>query len=535
MQLAKPEEMRELDAATIEEYGISGAVLMENAGRAVVRYILEAYEDVEDLKVAVLAGAGNNGGDGFVIARNLIPYVDKVTVYLAANADDIQGDAALNLKIYRKLDGTLVEIPDDKAFAEHKTAMEHADLWIDALLGTGLNAMLKPYAADLIKFLNECDAEIISVDIPSGLNGATGTPQRSAVKADATVTFGHAKLGHVLYPGHEYCGKLYVADIGIPQAVSNKKRLCNNLLTAGIVQNYLKDRKPDAHKGDSGHSVIVSGSLGKAGAAVMCAKACLRTGAGLVTVAVPENITSHVASQLTEAMVAPMPVDDKPTATGDKSGMMAFTAYEHILRAIYCNQVMAVGPGLGQSEDMQKLMFGLISNTFIPIVIDADGLNNIAHDLTMLNNKKAPVVITPHPGEMARLLKMTIPKVNANRVELSREFAKTWSVTVVLKGAATVVAWPDGQVFINSTGNSGMATAGMGDVLTGMITAFISQGMAAEKAACTAVYLHGAAGDSLFEKTPLGFLAADLIKRIPKERENLMNLLIEKSDLQRVY
>lgn len=535
MLLAKPEEMRDLDTATIEEYGISGAVLMENAARAVVRYMLESYEDLEELDVAVMAGGGNNGGDGLAVARGLMPYVNSVTVYLAAKAEALTGDAALNLSIYQKLEGELVEIADEKAFAAHKADMELADLWIDALLGTGLNAMLKPHAANLIKFMNESGAEIVSVDIPSGLNGATGAPQRSAVNAGATITFGHAKLGQAVYPGREYCGELYVADIGIPQAASSKKRLRNNLLTAEIVQGYLKDRKPDAHKGDAGHAVIVAGSMGKAGAAVMCAQACLRTGAGLVTVAVPENITDHVAGQLTEAMVAPMPVDDKPVATGEKSGMMAFTSYEHILRAIYCNQVLAVGPGLGQSDDLRKLMFGLISNTFIPIVIDADGLNNIAHDLTMLNNKKAPVVITPHPGEMAKLLKMTIAKVNANRVELARTFAKTWSVTVVLKGAATVVAWPDGQVFVNTTGNSGMATGGMGDVLTGMITAFISQGMPAEKAACTAVYLHGAAGDSLFEKTPLGYLASDLIKRIPKERENLMNLLIEKSDLERVY
>lgn len=535
MEIVKPEEMRELDRMTIEDFGIAGTVLMETAGRAVVRFIVESFEDLDDLNIAVLAGKGNNGGDGFVAARGLLPYAKNVTVYLAAKIDEIEGDAKTNLEAWQKCKGEIVEIPDEAAFNAHKTAMLHADLWIDALLGTGLNATLKPYAASLIKFLNGLSTEVVSVDIPSGLNGETGAPQRSAVQADATVAFGSPKLGQVIYPGREYCGELYVADIGIPQAAKTKKRLRNHLLTAEMVQTYLDDRKPDAHKGDAGHAVIVGGSMGKAGAPLMCAQACLRTGAGLVTLGVPENIAGHVGSQLNEIMLAPLPVDQTAPPMGERGGKMAFTAYEYILRDIYCNQVLAVGPGMGQSEDLKKLMFGLISNTFIPIVIDADGLNNIAHDLTMLNNKKAPVVITPHPGEMARLLKMTIPKVKANRVELAREFAKKWSVTVVLKGAATVVAWPDGQIFINPTGNSGMATAGMGDVLTGMITAFIAQGMAAEKAACAAVYLHGAAGDSLYEKTPLGFLATDLIKRIPKERENLMCQVIERSDLHRIF
>lgn len=535
MELVTPEEMRELDRMTIEDFGMAGTVLMESAGRAVVRFIMENFEDVDDLNVAVLAGKGNNGGDGLVIARSLAPYAKNVTVYLAAKACELTGDALTNFEILQKCKGEVVEIPDEAAFNEHKTAMTHADLWIDALLGTGLDSTLKPYAASLIKFLNGLPTEVVSVDIPSGLHGEKGTPQRSAVQADATVTFGCPKLGQALFPGREYCGELYVADIGIPPAAKAKKRLRTHLLTADIVQDILNDRMPDAHKGEAGHAVIVGGSMGKAGAPLMCAQACLRTGAGLVTLGVPENIAGHVGPQLNEIMLAPLPVDETPPPMGERGGKMAFTAYEYILRDIYCNQVLAVGPGMGQSEDLKKLMFGLISNTFIPIVIDADGLNNIAHDLTMLNNKKAPVVMTPHPGEMARLLKTTIPKVNANRVELAREFAKKWSVTLVLKGAGTVVALPDGKAYINLTGNSGMATAGMGDVLTGMITAFIAQGIPAEKAALAAVYLHGAAGDSLYEKTPLGFLASDLIKRIPKERENLMCLVTEKSDLQRIF
>lgn len=535
MELVKPEEMRALDHTAMEDFGIAGTVLMETAGRAVVRFIVENFEDVDDLNVAVLAGRGNNGGDGLVIARGLMPYVKNVTVYLTTQAAELTGDALTNCEILQKCKGQIVEIPDEAAFNTHKTAMTHADLWIDALLGTGLDATLKPYAASLIKFLNRLPAEMVSVDIPSGLHGEKGTPQRDAVKADATVTFSCPKLGQVIFPGREYCGELYVADIGIPAAAKTKKRLRSHLLTADIAQDILQDRQPDAHKGDAGHAVIVGGSMGKAGAPLMCAQACLRTGAGLVTLSVPANIANHVGPQLNEVMLAPLPVDETPPPMGERGGKMAFSAYEYILRDIYCNQVLAVGPGMGQSEDLKKLMFGLISNTFIPIVIDADGLNNMAHDLTMLNNKKAPVVMTPHPGEMARLLKITIPKVNANRVELAREFAKTWSVTLVLKGAATVVALPDGQIYINPTGNSGMATAGMGDVLTGMITAFIAQGIPAEKAALAAVYLHGAAGDSLYEKTPLGFLAGDLIKRIPKERENLMCMVTEKSDLQRIF
>lgn len=535
MKLVKPEEMRELDRITIENFGISGQTLMESAGRSVVRLLLETFEDIAELNVAVLAGKGNNGGDGLVAARGLAPYVNSVTVYLAAKTADLTGDALTNCQIWQKCGGALVEISDEAAFNAHKTDMAHADLWIDALLGTGLNASLKPYAAALIKFLNERDVEVVSIDIPSGLHGEKGTPQRSAVKADITVTFGCPKIGQVIYPGREYCGELYVADIGIPQAAITQKRLRGNLLTASLVQDILQDRKPDAHKGNAGHAVIVGGSMGKAGAPLMCAKACLRTGAGLVTLGVPQNIAAHVGSQLNEIMLAPLPVDETPPPMGERGGKMAFSAYEYILRDIYCNQVLAVGPGMGQSEDLQKLMFGLISNTFIPIVIDADGLNNMAHNLTMLNNKKAPVVMTPHPGEMARLLKTTIPKVNANRVELAREFAKTWSVTLVLKGAATVVALPNGEVYLNPTGNSGMATAGMGDVLTGMITALIAQGLPAEKAALAAVYLHGAAGDSLYEETPLGFLATDLIQRIPQEREDLMCLVTEKSDLQRIF
>jgi len=510
MLLVTADEMREMDRRTIAELGIPGRVLMESAGRGATRFLCRRFPGIERMHVGVAAGRGNNGGDGYVIARYLASRGTAVTVYLLAERSEVAGDAAANLDLLGPLGVPVIEIEDEKSFAQVRNAMRSRDLWIDAMLGTGLHSDVRGIYRRVIDFINSLDKPVFAVDVPSGLNSDTGQPCGTCIRAHATATFGFAKTGHCLYPGAACTGDLEVVDIGIPSEVVEEVRPRQHLLTSETVQRWLPSRPQDAHKGRTGHLLVVAGSPGKTGAAAMAAASALRAGAGLVTLAVAQSLNPIMETLLLEAMTAPLPEVD--------SGILGVSCFERVMQLLAKMHCLAIGPGLGQNSDTRKLVLRLVAESQVPMVIDADGLNNLSADTEVLRQATSPVILTPHPGEMARLTGTTSSAIQSDRVRAARQFAESFRVHVVLKGARTVVAHPDGSVFINPTGNAGMASGGMGDVLTGLIAGFLVQGLSAEAASHCGVYLHGSAADRLAETMgPIGYLASEVMDAVPSE------------------
>ena len=510
MILVTADEMREMDRRTIEEIGIPGRVLMEAAGRGATGFLCRKFPDIERMNVGIAAGRGNNGGDGSVMARHLASSGVAVTVYLLADRSQVTGDAAVNLDLLGPLGVPVIEIQDEQSFAELRAAMRSKDLWIDALLGTGLHSDVRGIHRRVIDFINSLHKPVFAVDVPSGLDSDSGQPCGTCIHADATATFGFAKTGHYLYPGAALTGDLEVVDIGIPSLVVEDVRPRQHLLTRRHLQHCLPLRSPDAHKGQTGHLLVVAGSPGKTGAAALTATSALRAGAGLVTLAIAQSLNPIAETLLLEAMTAPL------TEVGN--GTLGDSCLDQITQLLANMRCLAIGPGLGQRAETGNLVRQLVARCGVPMVIDADGLNHLAGSTDVLRQATAPVVLTPHPGEMARLTETSSSAVQRDRIGTARQFAEHFRVHVVLKGARTVAAHPDGSVFINPTGNAGMATGGMGDVLTGLIAGFLAQGLSAEAAAHTAVYLHGAAADTLAESVgPIGYLASEVMDAIPSE------------------
>ncbi|MFP4445765.1 MAG: NAD(P)H-hydrate dehydratase [Desulfosudaceae bacterium] len=509
MYLVTADQMRQMDRTAIERLGIPGRVLMENAGRGAVRWLLENFPRAAAEKIAIIAGRGNNGGDGFVMARYLHQMGSRVTVFLLSSPDRVSGDAAANLALLDNLNIPVISLPDEAAFAAHRSALAHHTILVDAILGTGLKKNVTGFFETVITHINESDRPVFAVDIPSGLQADTGQPCGVCVRATATATFGHAKTGQVTFPGADLCGALRVIDIGIPSMVTGQIQPAGQLLTRDLVASYLRPRPAAAHKGNAGHLLVAAGSPGKTGAAVMTAAAAMRAGAGLVTLAVPAGIHPQVAPAVAEIMT--LPAGDPGGQRFDASGLKDI---RKILPRMSC---LALGPGLGTETATREMVAELVSACPVPLVLDADGLNCIAEAPDLLKKAAAPVVITPHPGEMARLLDTDTAAVQADRIDAARSFARSHQVQVVLKGAGTVVARPDGWIFVNHTGNPGMAAGGMGDVLTGMIAAWICQGYDPGPAACLGVYLHGAAADIAARETGgIGFLASEVSAALPR-------------------
>jgi len=516
MYLVTTEEMQEIDRQTIHSFGIPGRVLMENAGRGATRFLFEEFQALAIKKVGVAAGHGNNGGDGFVIARYLAQKGIKVTVYLFASRSMVKGDAAANLNLLDPLNVDILEIPDPKAFEHYKASMTRQDIWVDAILGTGLKSDVKAYFKQIIDVINSLNKPVFAVDIPSGLNSNSGKPCGTCIRAQATATFAFAKTGHLLFPGADYTGKLKIVDIGIPPHIAGRIGPKCQLLTPEGVSTCFQQRASDTHKGKTGHVLILAGSTGKTGAAAMTAMAAMRTGAGLVTLGIPKSLNSIIESQLIEAMTCPL------AETPD--GMLDDSSFDTIMGLLSDKKSLALGPGLGTSRQTKNIVHRLIRSSTVPLVIDADGLNCLAGNLQVLKDRKAEIILTPHPGEMARLMDLTPQFIQENRIKCARDFAENFDLIVVLKGARTVIAHPDGKIVINPTGNPGMASGGMGDALTGIIAALIAQGHSPESATHAAVYLHGITADTLAESTgPFGFLASDLIKEIPMQIKKMMH------------
>ena len=518
MKIVDSDTMRRLDEKAIREYGISGVVLMENAGRGVAEIIERDFggltggdkpRSYEGRKVSIFAGKGNNGGDGFVVARHLLNKGFDVCVYLLAKPQDVKGDAKTNLNIWKKMGGESVSILSKNNIDKHKSAIRHSHLIVDAIFGTGLSADVKGIQRDVIEFINSLNKPIVAVDIPSGLNASNGRVLGSCVKATITATMAIPKIGLLIYPGADYAGRVEVVDIGMPRELLEDKKIPWELLDFEGIKKLLKPRHGNTHKGSFGHVFVLAGSIGKTGAAAMTSMGAMRSGAGLVTLGIPESLNQVMARKLTEVMTLPL--------AESASGVCGYEAFDEIMKFIRDKEVVVLGPGLTAEEPVKKLVLKLIVASKIPLVIDADGVNCLSDNTNVLKKAKAQVIITPHPGEMARLIGSTAKDVQADRIGIASRFAKEHKIIVVLKGARTIIAEPSGRIFINPTGNPGMATAGTGDVLSGMIGGFIAQGYSPLDACNMAVYMHGLAGDEIAKKKgEIGMIATDLLNILPQ-------------------
>ncbi|MDN5941502.1 MAG: NAD(P)H-hydrate dehydratase, partial [Nitrospira sp.] len=487
MKIVTGTEMQSLDRRTITEAHVPSAVLMERAGEGIARHLEEHCGPVRGKTITIFCGKGNNGGDGLVVARLLHRRRARIHVVLLAPITDLGRDAAT---MYRRL----VRITGRAAIVRFRSAdqarplLTSSDILVDALLGTGLSSVLTGAYREAIDLINRAGKPVIAIDIPSGLHADTGAVLGQAIRATLTVTCGLPKLGLYVDAGIDHAGTVRVVDIGIPPAYADAIQSRTLLLTRDSMFQSLPERAPSSHKGTFGHAGIIAGSVGKTGAAALAARAALRVGAGLVTVATPNSVNDVLEAKLLEAMTMPLPET--------KARTLARSGLDRIVAFIQTRTAIAVGPGLSTHPETVELVQSLLKHLDRPSVLDADALNALAGRASLLTECKTPPILTPHPGEMARLeVDATTQSVNADRIGTARRFARERGVFVVLKGARTVIARPDGLVAICPTGNPGMATAGTGDVLTGMIVGLLAQRIPAWEAACAATYFHGLAGD----------------------------------------
>jgi NAD(P)H-hydrate epimerase len=509
MFLVSAEEMRELDRRTIEEIGIPGLLLMENAGRRVAEEAARILESRGGRVAVILAGKGNNGGDGLVAARHLFNRGYEVRVCLPVDPGQITGDAGVNLEIWRRMGQGIYRVDGPNGAQRLRVALLGADVVVDAIYGTGFRGRPPAEVGRIIEVVNRSGKPVVAVDVPSGVEATSGRVAGPAVRARCTVTFGLPKLGLYLLPGARYAGEVRVADISIPRGVVEEAGIKRRLLTGELVASWFAPRDVEAHKGQFGRVLVVGGSRGMIGAACLAAHAALRAGAGLVYLAVPEGMQPVAAAKLDEVITLPL-----PETAGGALSRRALTVLEgHLGRA----DVVALGPGLGTHEETVALVRDLVREVACPLVVDADGLNALAGAVEVLSARQAPTVVTPHPGEMARLLGCGTAEVQADRLAVAEKAATSWNAVVLLKGARTVVAGPDGRTYVNPTGNPGMATAGSGDVLTGIIAAFMAQGLPPLEAAAAGAFVHGRAGDlAAAEKGQPSLVAGDITAALPR-------------------
>lgn len=506
MKIVTPSQMREIDRRAIEGLAIPSLVLMENAGSAIVDEILERVEE-DRIRVTVLCGPGNNGGDGMVAARHLFDRGHEVAVYLGVPRSSFHGDAKVQLRILSRLGIDVGVLSSSSSLEKALARVSGSDVVIDALFGTGLDRGLEGHWVQCVRIVNSCPGLVVSADVPSGVDSEKGIPLGECVTADVTVTFGLPKTGIVLYPGAQYAGDVVVADIGIPRSVVEEMEIAGSLVEPEVLEAVFKKRWPDTNKGTYGHLLVCAGSAGKLGAGILAARAAARTGAGLVTLAVPASALHHVDTSTPEVMTAALP----ETSEGSFSDKGFIALREMILE----RDALAIGPGLSTHADIAELVRLALGDTRFPAVVDADALNVLGTDLEFLKERGPFTVLTPHPGEMARLLGMSVPEVQEDRVGCALACARRSGCTVVLKGAGTIIAHPDGRFFLNRTGNPGMASGGTGDVLTGMIGAILAMGFDPLTSALASVFLHGAAGDHALEKiSEHALIASDIIESL---------------------
>ncbi len=508
INLVSAERMREIDRITIQERNVAGSELMERAGAAVAKLVLESCQPSV---VGIVAGKGNNAGDGFVAARLLAMAGVRVKLLMLIQDNNLSQSCR---EMFEKLQDTedagaeKLEVFDKFHAAEIVEIFADCDLVVDAMLGTGITGPARGTYGEVIALLNEMDQPVLAVDIPSGLNADTGFAEGACVIAAATVVMGLPKIGCVIGDGSTYCGDLIVEDLGFPEDLLESPDIFTHLLELKDARQSLPKRPKDGHKGTFGSLMVIAGSGGLSGAAYLTAMAGLRSGCGLLYTAFPERVSEILESQLIEAIKIAI-----PGAKGDHLTHESWTTLEPWLEK---SAAIALGPGLGTHPDTSRLIDELVCQE-IPMVIDADALNCLGEKTHYLTQRKAPTVLTPHPGEMARLMGLSTAQVQADRFGCAAKLAAEAQAVVVLKGASTLVATPEGHVYVNPTGNSGMAKGGSGDILTGLIGGFLAQGCSAVGAACTGVYLHGLAGDSAREKLgERGMIARDILTFLPE-------------------
>ena len=509
MKVVTAKEMQELDRRAEAEYGVSSLIMMENAGAAAVREMERYFPRLHRSRVGVVCGKGNNGGDGLVVARHLANRGAHVQVLLLAKKDEVKGDAGVNLGIAERAGIPLAEVTTARELQKHREALASADMIVDAILGTGLEGPARGIAADAIHLLNSLGRPLVALDLPSGLGSDDGGIQDPCIRAALTVTFALPKRSLVLYPAARCAGEVRVVDIGIPRVLLQDSKLPVHLTTQEEVRAALPPRDPEGHKGTYGHVLVLAGSPGKTGAAALCSLGALRVGAGLVTLALPEGLNDVMEIKLTEVMTVGLPETEERT--------VAFEARDTLLALMEGKRVLALGPGLSTHPETVRLVAALVQAAKIPLVIDADGITALGRQAEVLSKASVPVILTPHPGELSRLLWVSKEEVIEKRIPIAQKVTSTYNVHLVLKGARTVIAEPGGTVHINPTGNPGMATGGVGDVLTGIIAGLVSQGVAPVLAATTGVYLHGLAGDLACRALgPEAMIASDLLEKLPE-------------------
>jgi len=519
MRVVSAGQMRSIDSKVINSFGIPGIVLMENAALAVVREIKnilipEEKKSLRGQKAVILVGKGNNGGDGLAVARHLSVLGMEVNVFFFANPGDLGGDAKLNFDVFQKMGGKIVLVEDEKQIRLFKLALMQSQVAVDALYGTGFKGDIPEVMVSFIDELNKAELPVVCVDIPSGLEADTGKVHRIAVRGDMTVTFGLAKLGHFLGEGPMYTGRLAIDQISIPEQIINEEKIFAYLLTDEVIKPLIPVRHSQGHKGTHGRAVLIGGSVGMSGAIMLAGRSAQRCGVGLLQIVVPEAIAETVDLGVMEATV--WPAQDFEMLTGNSWAFIS----ERLNGASAC----AVGPGLRQTESFLPVIKNILDETDVPVILDADALNLISREPELLSSRKGKgtLILTPHPGEMARLCGCSIAEVQENRMKLAVSKALDWGAIVVLKGAGTIVASPDGRIFLNITGNAGLGTGGTGDVLTGAILSWVAQGVPPLGAACMGVYLHGKAADLLKQQYGLsGYTASEVADQFPKVRKEI--------------
>lgn len=513
MKLVTAKEMKALDVQAQNDYAMPGILLMDNAAQAVAEAVHEALTALEGERVVIFCGGGNNGGDGLGAARWLQSYGVSVRAFVVGAAlDAVQGDAAMELAMFTKAGGRVEALSTEDDWVLAELAASKADVLVDALLGTGFHGELEGDVLRACELLNKSEKYILAVDVPTGVNADNGAVSENAVRADHTVTMALVKTGLLLYPGREYCGDIELADISMPVKLVEEYQSDKYRLTDEIVRELLPLRKANAHKGDAGRVVICAGSPGYTGAAALASDAAVKAGAGLVSLYTPLSSRDVLAIKLTEVMVHGL-LERMP-------GILGGGAASDVASSAEAADVLAIGPGLGTSESTQEAVRTILQKITTPVVIDADALTALAGHTEILAAMQAQKVLTPHPGEMARLTGLEIAEIEADRINIAKKYAEQWQAIVVLKGAPTVIGCPNGTVYVNSTGNSSLATGGSGDVLTGIIAGLAAQEISLQEAAICGVYLHGLAAE--LTGIDIGLAAGELADLLPQAREQVL-------------
>ncbi|MCI8404984.1 MAG: NAD(P)H-hydrate dehydratase [Clostridia bacterium] len=505
-------QMRDVDRAASEIGGIPSIVLMENAAIACVKALKEDFDNLRGKRAAIFCGKGNNGGDGFAIARHLYNAGAEVSVYLVCG-NEFNGDAKINFDIITEMNINIDVISD----TEHLRYIIRAhDMIIDAIYGTGIHGSVSGISYDVINDINENSAYILSVDVPSGINSDSGEICGICVRADRTVTFAAYKVGMLMFPAADYTGRVTVADISIPDYIIENQNITINVTDGEFIRKHFPKRENNSQKGDYGKLLVIAGSAGMTGAAYLSSQAAVLAGSGLVTLALPSCLNGAMEAKTTEVMTVPLE---------DIGGHISSNARERVLECVEKADAVLIGPGLGRSIDIARVIEAVLENSKVPVIIDADGINAAAKNMDILSGCACPVIFTPHTVEMVRLTGLEPDYIEENRLVVSKEFAEEYGVTVILKGHHTIVTGLRGEQYINITGNSGLATGGSGDVLAGITASFIARGVEESIAAAMAVYIHGLAGDMAMEKYGIEAVTASAVmKNVPYAMRQILQV-----------